>query len=106
MAHPAGSASHAPFENAHKTFLDTLAPKDRAAFSACSSSDEVIKSLEKLQYQTKGIRNKSLNRFQAVFQKLNDKLQPYFDALNVLASADTTSAIAYGAFRIVLQVRL
>jgi len=94
------------FKNAQKAFLDTLGPKDRAAFSACSSSDELIKSLKELECQTKRIQKRSITQCQAVFKKLNDKLQPYFDALNVLGGADTTSAIAYGAFRVVLQVRL
>ncbi|KAK0627293.1 hypothetical protein B0T14DRAFT_563110 [Immersiella caudata] len=75
------------FISVQKSFLDSLGPEDRAAFSACSSSDELVNSLKELE-----------------LQRLNEKLQPYFDALNVLASADTTPALAYGALRVVLQL--
>ncbi|KAK4454446.1 hypothetical protein QBC34DRAFT_482279 [Podospora aff. communis PSN243] len=81
-------------------FSPSLGPGDRAAFSACSSSDDLIKSLRNLEHHAKSIQKRSLTRCHAVFQKLNNKLQPYFDALNVLASADTTSALVYGALRV------
>jgi hypothetical protein len=101
---PSSTDSSDFFTRVQKSFLDSLGPEDRAAFSACSSSDELIKSLKDLEHQSKSIQRRSLTRCQAVFQKLNEKLQPYFDALNVLASADTTSALAYGALRVIFQV--
>ncbi|KAI0187202.1 hypothetical protein EV127DRAFT_499283 [Xylaria flabelliformis] len=49
-------------------------------------------------------QKRRLPRCLTVIKKFNDRLQPYFDALNVLAGAEANAALAYGAFRTVLQL--
>lgn len=94
-----------PLEKARNDFLNTLSVKDRVTFSACSSPEDLIGFVEKLQSQSKRGQKRMFNRCLSVVKKLNDRLRPYFDALNVIASADKTAALAYGAFRVVFQVR-
>lgn len=101
---PSSGGSNEPFRNAHRTFLESLAPRDRAALSACSSPDDLTKLLEALQNQATRIQKRSIGRCLTVFKNLNDKLQPYFDMLNVVAGANANSALAYGALRLILQV--
>ena len=103
--HDRGYSSNEPFKNAHKAFLATLSAKDRASFPACSSPDDLIKTLQELECLSKEGQKRQLNRYLGVLKKLSDRLQPYFDALNVIASAEINAAVAYGAFRVVLQVR-
>jgi hypothetical protein len=101
------NCSNEPFENAHKAFFATLSSTDRARFrfSACSSPNDIEKCLREMECLSKQSQKRSLNRYLGVFKKLNERLQPYFDALNVIASVGDNVAFAYGAFRIVLQVR-
>jgi len=94
-----------PLEKARNDFLKALSPEERATFTACSSPDDLIKFVQNLKSQSKKGQKRVLNRCLVVVKKLNDRLFPYFDALNVIASADKTAALAYGAFRVVLQVR-
>ena len=92
------------FENAHKVFLACLSDKEKASFTTCSSPDELLATLGELKLLSTQRQKKTLNRCLDVVKKLNDRLRPYFDALNVIASAQDTAAFAYGAFRIVLEV--
>jgi len=96
--------SNKAFEDARKAFMATLSLKDGAGFLPCSSLDEVIATLKDFEYLSVQSQKKTLHRSFAVLKRLNDRLKPYFDALNMLASAHTTAALTYGAFRTVLQV--
>jgi hypothetical protein len=98
--------SNKAFEDARKAFIATLSLKDGANLLPCSSPDEIIATLKDLERASVQNEKRSLHRSFAVVKKLNDRLRPYFDALNALASAHTTAALTYGAFRTVLQVRL
>jgi hypothetical protein len=88
----------------HDTFIKSLSEKDKACFSRCSSPEELLKTLENFKKLSTQRQKKTLNRCLNVVKKLNDKLRPYFDALNVIASTNDTAAITYGAFRLVLEV--
>jgi hypothetical protein len=96
--------SNKAFEEARKNFVATLSLNNEANFSPCSSPDDIVNTLKSLEWLSRDKQRKLLPRCLAVIKKLNDRLQPYFDALNILASAETNAALAYGAFRTVLQV--
>ncbi|KAF1960875.1 hypothetical protein CC80DRAFT_501123 [Byssothecium circinans] len=49
-------------------------------------------------------QKRTLNRCLSVVKKCNERLRPYFDALNVIASANDTAAFTYGAFRVILEL--
>jgi hypothetical protein len=91
-------------EKARNEFLNTLSVEDRLTFSACSSPGDLIGFVEKLQAQSKRGQKRIFNRCLNAVKKLNHRLLPYFDALNVVAGADKTAALAYGGFRVVLQL--
>lgn len=88
----------------HNVFLNSLSDKEKIHFSKCSSPEELLKTLENFKILSTQRQKKTLNRCLNVMKKLNDKLRPYFDALNVIASTNDTAAIAYGGFRLVLEV--
>ncbi|KAI1740672.1 hypothetical protein F4680DRAFT_96419 [Xylaria scruposa] len=96
--------SNKAFEDARKDFVATLQSNNEADFSPCSSPDDIIKTLRNFECLSRDNQKKRLPRCLTIIKKLNDRLQPYFDALNVLAGTDTNAALAYGAFRVVLQL--
>ncbi|KAI0556168.1 hypothetical protein F4679DRAFT_22557 [Xylaria curta] len=96
--------SNKAFEDARKAFVATLQSNNEADFSPCSSPDDIVKTLRNFECLSKDNQKKRLPRCLTVIKKFNDRLQPYFDALNVLVGTDTNAALAYGAFRIILQL--
>ncbi|KAK7941301.1 uncharacterized protein PG986_013688 [Apiospora aurea] len=93
------------FKAAQDAFRATLSAKDQARFVACSTPAELVISLQNLEALTRQGQKRKLNQCLKVVEQLNNRLQIYLDALNVIAGVDDTAALAYGAVRIVLQVR-
>lgn len=93
------------FEKVHNEFIDGLSGKEKVCFSKCSSSEELLETLRNFKILSTKRQKKTLNRCLDVVKRFNDKLRPYFDAVNVIASANDTVAIVYGAIRLVLEVR-
>ncbi|KAJ4355440.1 uncharacterized protein N0V89_003456 [Didymosphaeria variabile] len=92
------------FEKAHNAFINSLSEKEKARFAKCSSPEELLETLRNFKIMSTKRQKKTLNRCLGVVKSFNDKLRPYFDAINVIASANDTVAIAYGAFRLVLEL--
>ncbi|OAG03138.1 uncharacterized protein CC84DRAFT_960161 [Paraphaeosphaeria sporulosa] len=92
------------FEKVHDEFIDSLPGKERAYFSKCSSPEELLETLRNFKILSTKRQKKTLNRCLDVVKRFNDKLRPYFDAINVIASANDTVAVAYGAIRLVLEL--
>lgn len=101
-----GFSSDSIFKTAQEVFRATLSTKDQAQYAACDTPTELVQSLQNLEALTRQGQKRKLNRCLKVVEKLNTRLQIYFDALNVIAGVDDTAALAYGAVRIVLQVQL
>ncbi|KAK8106842.1 uncharacterized protein PG998_008855 [Apiospora kogelbergensis] len=99
-----GFSSDSIFKTAQEVFRATLSTKDQARYAACDTPAELVQSLQNLEALTRQGQKRKLNRCLKVVEKLNTRLQIYFDALNVIAGVDDTAALAYGAVRIVLQL--
>ncbi|KAK8129305.1 hypothetical protein PG999_001685 [Apiospora kogelbergensis] len=99
-----GFSSDSIFKTAQEVFRATLSTKDQAQYAACDTPTELVQSLQNLEALTRQGQKRKLNRCLKVVEKLNTRLQIYFDALNVIAGVDDTAALAYGAVRIVLQL--
>lgn len=95
-----------PYQDAHKAFLANLTTEDqrkmRMSVENLTSAQDVITTLEHL--VTERSRKGGLLRFVEIFKELNDRLVPYFDALNTIAATNDLAAWVYGAFRLVIQV--
>lgn len=95
-----------PYQDAHKAFLANLTTEDqrkmRISVENLTSAQDVITTLEHL--VTERSRKGGLLRFVEIFKELNDRLVPYFDALNTIAATNDLAAWVYGAFRLVIQV--
>lgn len=95
-----------PYQDAHKAFLANLTPEDRKkigiSVEKLTSAQDVIATLEHLGHQRSG--KSGVPRYLNIFKELNDRLAPYFDALNTLAATNDLAAWFYGGFRLVVQV--
>ncbi|KAK8083785.1 hypothetical protein PG996_002566 [Apiospora saccharicola] len=95
-------ASDSVFKAAQDAFRATLSTKDQARYVACNTPDELVISLRELETLAKKGQKTLLGRCLTTVNKLNTRLQVYFDALNVVAGAHDAAALAYGALASVL----
>ncbi|KAJ0110223.1 hypothetical protein J7T55_000655 [Diaporthe amygdali] len=93
-----------PYQDAQKAFLTNLTTEDQVeiGISVLTSAQDVITTLEHL--VNKRSRKGGLLRYVDIFKELNDRLVPYFDALNTIATTNNLAAWIYGAFRLVIQM--
>ena len=87
---------------ARDQFLASLSDCEKAAFSTCSSVEEFLVDVGKLEVISTQKRRGA--KFLRQIKRLSDRLQPCFNGLDLLAQSDQWSAIAWGAFRLVLQL--
>ena len=90
------------FNDAKSNFLATLTPQERDQFSACSSANELLSDIKALGH----IRNsrRALPFFRRI-KAFSDHLSPYFKTIEMVCQSNPEWAcIAWGAFRLVLQV--
>ena len=91
------------FQRAQDEFLQQLSPEERAMYTKVKTSDDLLKG-----FQTLGRFSTDNSRWVKVFQAVkncSEKLQPYFDILDVVVQSHPEwAAIAWGAFRLVLKV--
>jgi hypothetical protein len=99
------SGDNEPFAKAHREFLDALSESDRASFRKSSSSD-LVESWKSIDALALGGQKQRLSRFVEVIQSLNGRLQPFFDAVNVMIAVEPLAAVVYGSFRITILVSL
>jgi hypothetical protein len=99
-------ATNQPFQAAHRTFLDSLSPEDRAKLDKIqtqhSTADDVVKTLRSIDGLAR--QKQGLLRCLGFFKDFNDRLKSYFDALNVVAGTQDCVAAVYGSLRIIIQV--
>jgi hypothetical protein len=90
------------FRDAKDSFLLGLTQQEQTQFSTCSSPEELINSLGPFTLRfEKGRRNRIIQSIKI----FTENLQPYFEVLNIFISSHPDwAAIAWGAFRLVLQV--
>ena len=91
------------FEKAKEQFLAQLSDEEKSKFSKYNSADEVLADLSKLQNFTKDKRK--LTRAMASIELFSKQLEPFFDIFGIIVQSHPEwTAIAWGAFRLVLQV--
>ncbi|KAJ0161901.1 hypothetical protein CTA2_5419 [Colletotrichum tanaceti] len=92
------------FRETHDEFLNTLRPKDRDRLAHCGSEADFASFMRELDCVAAKGQSRRSNRALAFVQRLYARLQPYFDALNVIVGTEPCAALSYGAVRIVLQL--
>ena len=109
QSHPSiHSDDDSDFQQALRDFLAQLSNREKDLFKEFKSanyrnSSEFLANFEKFGASLK--HKKFGVGFQAV-KRLSDKLNPYFAALDIIVTSHPEwTAIAWGAFRLVLQVR-
>lgn len=92
------------FKNARDRFFQHLSSEERAAFTRINSPAELLLDFKRLQTFIKD-DSRWMKVFSAV-KNCSDQLQPYFDIVGiVIQSHPEWAAIAWGALRLVLQVK-
>jgi hypothetical protein len=92
------------FREARDNFLASLSAEERVHFPTCTSANNLINNIKAPDAFKKNHNRwmKTLKRF----KDFGDQLQPYFEVMNIaLQSHPEWTAIAFGAFRLVIQVR-
>jgi hypothetical protein len=93
------------FDDARDQFLQSLSEKDRLRYSPCASADDLFDGLKKLDVLSKQSQRKRGARFLSSIKLFNDRLQPYFEVVNIFIQSNPKyAAIVWGALRLVLQV--
>jgi hypothetical protein len=93
------------FQKAKQEFLLTLSQEERTRFSTCSSAEALLEDVREFTKLSKwGKRGaKPLKKIEA----LCCNLKPYFQVIEIFCGSNPQYAnIAWGAFRLVLQVNL
>ena len=107
MSHPSHLSSEEDtiFRHARDDFLQHLPSDDKAAFIKIHSSTELLDDFNRFQGFVKD-HSRWTKVFSAV-KDCSDRLQPYFDVVGIVTQSHPEwTAIAWGAFRLVLQVWL
>ena len=103
---PAPETFEVVFSEAKDSFLSTLSTEDKAVLAACndcSSPDSVLKHIGELKPK---FTEKRWGRLFSKAKAFADGLAPYLEIIGIVISSNPQwSAIAWGAFRLVLQVR-
>lgn len=94
------------FDGSYKRFLGSLPRVDAQRFETCSSPDGVREALIDMRGKVKTSQDKTLTRWLGVFDRLNRKLQQYFDTLNVAVGTNDCAAMVYSSIRLVILVRV
>lgn len=97
-------SDHKAFDDALERFLETLSADERMLYSPCSSADELLEGLRKLDVISKKSQKRVGGRLTKGIKKLNDCLQPYFEVVGIFIQSNPQyTALVWGALRLVLQ---
>jgi hypothetical protein len=90
------------FSNAKSSFLTTLAPEERCGFATCESADKLISDIQ--QFLPHHRARRALLAMDRI-RKFSNYLEPYFKVIEIVCQSNAEwTCIAWGAFRLVLQV--
>jgi hypothetical protein len=93
------------FCKARDEFLDSLPESERSRFSKCTSGEDLLAEVKAVAAFKTGHR-KWERSFQCI-TTFSKQLQPYFRIVEIMIQSNPEwTAIAWGAFRFVLLVRL
>ncbi|CAI6335391.1 unnamed protein product [Periconia digitata] len=90
------------FSNAKTSFLATLTPEERRSFSPCKSADELLTDIRALNHLPKARRGLPM---MTKIHRFSECLSPYFKVIEIVCQSNPEwSCVAWGAFRLVLQL--
>lgn len=90
------------FGNAKSSFLASLTPEERDGFKPCASAEEVLSNMRAILHVNSTRRSLSVMRR---IQGFSDCLAPYFKIIEIICQSNPEwSCIAWGAFRLILEV--
>ena len=93
-----------PFDEACRRFFESLPERERTLYSPCASPKDLLDGLRKLET----LANRRSRRGSRIFgcvQRLNNRLKPYFDTINIFVQASPQYfALVLGIVRLILQV--
>jgi hypothetical protein len=93
------------FDQAFQDFLINLPEKERARYSPCSSADDLLESIQKLNDLAKKWQKTRINRAVGGVKAFSDRLQPFFACIDIFIQPNPKYAvIIWGSIRLVLQV--
>jgi hypothetical protein len=91
------------FGKAKRSFLATLTPQERTQFASCKSADELLSDFEPIAQKP---HFKRTLPFMRRIKNFSDCLEPYFKVVEIVCQSNPEwTCVAWGAFRLVLQVR-
>ncbi|KAH7391025.1 hypothetical protein DE146DRAFT_634868 [Phaeosphaeria sp. MPI-PUGE-AT-0046c] len=91
------------FGRAKKNFLDTLTSQERAQFASCESAAHLLSDFEK---RARNLEPRRALPSMRRIRNFGDRLGPYFKVIEIVCQSNPEwTCIAWGAFRLVLQVR-
>ena len=95
--------TNAVFEDMQVRFLTSLPPRERKLFEHCSSPEQMVAETSKLAVIADDhIRGTKLI---GKIKSFTEKIKPYFEVIDIIVQSHPEyAAIAWGAFRLVLQV--
>jgi hypothetical protein len=93
------------FSAAHDRFLESLPDDERMLYSPCSSANDLLEGLKKLEVITKQSQRHCGNLLLSQVKKFSERLQPYFEIVDIFIQSNPQfTAIVWGALRLVLKV--
>jgi hypothetical protein len=91
------------FEQARDAFLAQVSDEEKAQFAQVKSTKDFLEGIKEFEQYAKN--KKKWAKVLRGVQKCSEKLEPYFAVLGIFVSSHPEwAAIAWGAFRLVLQV--
>ena len=103
LSQPALAEDSRIFCEARDKFLDSLPMQERSRFSKCASIEQLLAEIKEPEAFRK--KHKEWTKTMGRVKEFCDCLQPYFEIANItLQSHPEWTAIAWGAFRLILQV--
>lgn len=91
------------FSRVRDDFLSKLSDSDRSLYSPCTTSEDLIRAIEKLDILRR--RHPKSSRWMQRISNLAKCLQPYFEVIGLVVSSHPEfSAIVWGALRLVFQL--
>ena len=100
-----GNEEAAVFRQARDRFLQNLSEEDRVAFIGISSSAELLDEFKRLRNFFED--DSQWTKVFSAVKDCSDRLQPFLDIVGIITQSHPEwTAIAWGAFRLALQVWL
>jgi hypothetical protein len=99
-------SASAVFETTAKRFLDDLSEEDKMSFQTLDNAEDMVVSIEQYVMQLKSQRTSRLLDACNKISQFSKNLEPFFKIVDIFISSHPDwAAIAWGAIRMVFQVR-